>query len=143
MAERAERAAERAKPAAQVKGAGLTKLQEVFLKAIESGLKNPKLRIDSLVINRAKDHSKNPGHLYIKDHGEYAGKVSPDGEFFKSYNCSAETVALITEIGTDPLGQAVEHGRKTGNCACCGRDLTNKESVELGIGPICRDKWGL
>lgn len=36
------------------------------------------------------------------------------------------------------LEQAAEFGKAFGVCAECGRLLTNKLSVELGIGPICR-----
>lgn len=31
-------------------------------------------------------------------------------------------------------------GQKIGRCGHCGRQLTNQESREAGIGPICRDK---
>ena len=32
---------------------------------------------------------------------------------------------------------AAAHGRLTGRCVCCGRTLTNPDSVAAGIGPIC------
>jgi hypothetical protein len=38
---------------------------------------------------------------------------------------------------------AVRYGRQTGRCSCCGRELTNKASIDAGIGPICASKWGL
>ena len=28
------------------------------------------------------------------------------------------------------------------DCACCGRPLLDSDSVELGIGPICRKRHG-
>lgn len=37
--------------------------------------------------------------------------------------------------------QAAAWGHKVGVCCCCGRLLSNPESVELGIGPICRGKY--
>lgn len=37
--------------------------------------------------------------------------------------------------------EAAAYGHETGACMCCGRTLTNPESIALGIGPICRDKW--
>jgi len=45
------------------------------------------------------------------------------------------------DAATDPLAAAIAYGRETGSC--CGRELTNKVSIDLGIGPICREKWGL
>ena len=33
-------------------------------------------------------------------------------------------------------------GLRTGMCAICGRTLTDPESVQKGIGPICEGKYG-
>lgn len=38
-----------------------------------------------------------------------------------------------------PEGYSVKH---EGKCCCCGRALTDPLSIELGIGPICREKGG-
>ena len=37
--------------------------------------------------------------------------------------------------------QAEAFGQRTGICAMCGAVLTNPESVERGIGPICAGKF--
>lgn len=39
------------------------------------------------------------------------------------------------------LDQAKEWGQRTGVCCECGRTLTNPESIELGIGPVCRGAY--
>jgi len=39
------------------------------------------------------------------------------------------------------LEQAQEFGRLYGICARCGATLTDEESIEYGIGPICRSKF--
>ncbi len=39
------------------------------------------------------------------------------------------------------LEEAKAYGRKTGKCYMCGRTLTNKTSIEEGIGPYCRNKF--
>jgi hypothetical protein len=39
------------------------------------------------------------------------------------------------------LVEAQEYGRITGICCNCGRKLTNEESIEAGIGPICAGKF--
>lgn len=36
--------------------------------------------------------------------------------------------------------EAKEYGHLTGRCCCCGRELTNETSIELGIGPVCLAK---
>jgi len=46
-------------------------------------------------------------------------------------------------VAADPLAAAIAHGKETGQCSCCGKTLTKQESIDLGIGPICRQKWGL
>ena len=33
--------------------------------------------------------------------------------------------------------------RHSGKCGCCGRELTTPDSVDTGLGPICRKKMGL
>ena len=38
--------------------------------------------------------------------------------------------------------QAAEFGKLYGVCCVCGRRLTNEESIEAGIGPICGGKQG-
>jgi hypothetical protein len=39
------------------------------------------------------------------------------------------------------LDKAKEHGHKTGRCAICGAVLTNPDSIEAGIGPICASRF--
>ncbi len=39
------------------------------------------------------------------------------------------------------LEKAMAYGRKTGICMMCSKRLTNAESVERGIGPICAGKF--
>lgn len=40
----------------------------------------------------------------------------------------------------DKLSQSVEI-MHTGKCICCGRELTDAESIDSGLGPICRKGW--
>lgn len=127
-------------PAAKVEMAGLLK---AFGNAFESGLKRPKLTIGLLQFSKAPDHGKNPGCLYAKHNGQYIGKITAEGNFHKSFACADSDLADIKALGNDVLAKAVEHGRRTGNCACCGRQLTDPKSVERGIGPICKDNWGI
>jgi hypothetical protein len=47
----------------------------------------------------------------------------------------------LLEIERDPEAAAVLYGKASGNCSICGRDLTDPESIERGIGPICAGKY--
>ena len=115
----------------------LSNVAEMFSKAHEA-IKTPKFRFEDLVISRAPDHGVNAGALYVKLDGEYAGKVK-DGKWFGSQ----DILPKLEQISKDPLSAAVAYGRRTGNCACCGRDLTRHDSIERGIGPICAERFGL
>ena len=109
----------------------------MFSKAHEA-IKTPRFRFEDLVISRAPDHGVNAGALYVKVNGDYAGKVK-EGKWFGSQ----DILPKLQQISKDPLSSAVAYGRRTGACACCGKELTVHESIERGIGPICAEKWGL
>ena len=47
----------------------------------------------------------------------------------------------LLAIEADPERAAVLYGKASGNCSICGRDLTDPESIERGIGPICAGKY--
>ncbi len=121
----------------------LARIHELFAAAKDSGIKRPLLRLMDLVLSLAPATGRNAGYLYVKDHGEYAGKISQDGKFSPIRSARPEIAQELSKLAADPLEQAKAHGRRTGSCACCGRELTNSQSIELGIGPICAEKWGL
>jgi hypothetical protein len=133
-AKRTERAAERE---ATTQTVDLTPIRTMFESARESGYKLPIYRAAGLIINRAPDHGKNPGALYVKtEDGDYLGKIL--GTEYRGRPAPA-----LQAIAADPRGEAVRHGQRTGTCSCCGRTLTDGKSIEAGIGPICASKWGL
>ena len=143
----AARQTERATVVASAPVIDTSKIEAAFAAARSNGLKSLKLRIADLVISPAKATSANAGALYVKSKGSfddstYFGKIV-GGKFIKSRECDASTEAQIIATAADPLAAAVAYGRATGSCSCCGRELTNKVSIDLGIGPICRAKWGL
>jgi hypothetical protein len=41
------------------------------------------------------------------------------------------------QAGIIPDSVVVYH---SGKCGCCGRELTDPESIRCGIGPVCREK---
>lgn len=48
--------------------------------------------------------------------------------------------AMMIEFDGAPLQTAMKYGKLAGRCCSCGRDLTNDDSIEAGIGPICAGK---
>ena len=138
-ARKAQWAAERAERDANKASIDVSRIALAFDTAKANGLKWPKLRLADFVFKPA---SKHPGTIYVTNHGDvYLGKVAA-GLFTRSRDCTAELEVAIVAAAGDPYAAAVATGHQTGICACCGRELTNAESVALGIGPICRDKWG-
>ena len=118
----------------------LSNVKKIFDKAHEA-IKNPKFRVDNIVLSRAPDNGRNAGAIYVKVDGEYAGKVT--GGYWLPFKAPEGTFEKLQEIAKDPLGSAVAYGKRTGNCSACGRDLTNHGSIEKGIGPICAERLGL
>lgn len=142
----AERVASKAAEVANKPVLNMTKVLHLFAKAMESGVKKPALYVGCLRLAFAPNTGRNAGCIYVKDEGEYAGKIGIDGKFYGIRDSRRPQTVIEQELialVADPLGRMAEHGRATGICSCCGRKLTNEESVTLGIGPICRSQWGL
>jgi len=49
----------------------------------------------------------------------------------------AWVIRQVASAATIPAGYSLAHA---GKCLCCGRKLTNPDSIESGIGPECRKK---
>jgi hypothetical protein len=125
-----------------------TPLHVAFQAAYDSGKKHPKMHFPDFTISRAPDTGRNAGCLYVKKDASYEamylGKITPAGTFIgiKDLPHSLDTLRPTIETACKvPLELAQETGRTTGTCCCCGRTLTNTLSVQLGIGPICREGW--
>lgn len=54
----------------------------------------------------------------------------------------AKVWAVLKLLRDDPRTLFARNGKLLGTCACCGRPLSNDESVQIGIGPECRAKLG-
>jgi len=139
----ATRAAKRKTIEDNAESIDLASIKAMFDAAVASGYKRPKYRAEDLVLSRAPDTGRNPGALYVKSdsldagQGEYFGKIL-DGKYYGNQ----QAVEPLKAIAADPSGAAMRWGQKTGRCSCCGKTLTAPESIALGIGPICANRWG-
>lgn len=122
----------------------LTPIKKMFDAAQDSGLMRTKYRAEGLELSLAGPHSRNAGAIYaIRDNdGQYLGKIM-DGVFQPVREATEEDKVALLRIAQDPKEAAVRWGRKTGRCSCCGRLLTDSNSIAAGIGPICATKWNL
>ena len=69
---------------------------------------------------------------------KYLGKVTRSAIDSRFSDTVRET---IMSAASDPLNAAIKYGKVSGSCSCCGKELTVKESIERGIGPICARKF--
>jgi len=113
--------------------------------ARERGLKSPRVRFAApgageLALSLAPLTGKNPGAVYVKVRGEYAGKVTADGT---AYGIAPELVDALRAIAADPAAAGAAYGRLTGQCSFCTQGLTDEGSIEVGYGPVCAKRYGL
>jgi hypothetical protein len=131
------------KQAARTTDVDLAAIEALFDKAKESGLKKLVYRAHGLVLSPAKAASANFGSIYVKTKGgEYLGKVTGN-RFICTSAATDEHKATLNAVAADPSGEAKAYGKATGECCCCGRELTDPASISNGIGPICASNWGL
>jgi hypothetical protein len=138
----AERKISRENAALTAPTVDVAKLEQAFTAAKTSGLKWPKMNLGRIVVSPAGANSRNPGALYVKSKDDgYLGKVQ-GGQFFASRDCSDDQREAVVKLLADPQGYAEAHGKLTGNCCICSRDLTDPVSVARGIGPVCASRFG-
>lgn len=108
-------------------------------------LKKPVLRLmmgDKEVRIKYMSYGKNAGGCWVTLGAmqDLAGKISDSGVFTSQNNQLCE---FLEQVNDNVEGWVRDFGRLTSTCSCCGIPLTNPLSVQLGIGPICREKFGL
>ena len=121
----------------------LGRIRQLFETARANHIGRPKLRFNDMELTRAGDNSRNPGAIYVNVNGEYVGKVTAESKWAPSNGAPKQILEQLQQLASDPFEALVAHGKQTGTCGCCGRTLTNPESIALGIGPICRANWGI
>lgn len=110
------------------------------------GLKRIMMRFTDFIVKPSKYNGK----CYIFSHDKEVNQWGTLSNIYLGWITSNDTnlveVSLIQAVqsaAADPYAAAKLYGQATGTCSCCGRELTNSLSIELGIGPICREKFGL
>lgn len=80
------------------------------------------------------------GRVFVKllvAHGGYGDDLAEQRVGY------AQTAGVLDRIAEAGVQEAMErYGRELGHCGHCGRTLTNAESIERGIGPVCAGKMG-
>jgi len=90
-----------------------------------------------------------PGIYYLPGEPVTIFKVQPSRSSDRVWAKRLETDGTWTYVGRQPLNAglvkldaetAAKFGHAYGMCACCGRLLTNEDSIEAGIGPVCASR---
>ena len=121
-------------------------LFNAFEAAKSKGAKRLTLRFEGINVKPNRDLSAlwvtSQSETEMGDYGlkpKYLGKVTPQG-------CDSRLSDTVKEVilsaANDPLTAAIRYGKVSGECSCCGRELTDPRSIERGIGPICATKFG-
>lgn len=127
-------------------GLDMSKVEEAMSRAKSNGIKKPKMRLalgedDSMTLSLAGPNSRWNGSIYVVQYcGTYLGRIT-DNVFIPSREGSSLGIESIISALAKPMDSAVAYGRRFGDCSCCGRELTNHVSIEMGIGPICASKF--
>ena len=120
---------------------------EIFrvFEAAAAHKQDPTLVFGTVTIKFAPADGANPGALYIYIREHYVGKILPDGRFFAKWGrpASKKLLGFARKVTFETTKHIVEFGQWSEKCACCHRKLTDPESIERGVGPVCAKKWGL
>jgi hypothetical protein len=77
----------------------------------------------------------NVGHVYVFEDGNYSGKITPEGVLKAEVN--EDALNLLEDANDNLLKLAQMYGHETGQCSLCNRPLSDKLSIQLGMGPVC------
>lgn len=121
-----------------------------IVNAIQEAKNNGKKRIMMRFEDFIVKPSKYEGKMYIFSHEKEVNQWGTLSNVYLGWitrdNTNLSELALIKKVqdaAKDPYAAAKLYGQNTGTCSCCGLELTNSLSIKLGIGPICREKFGL
>ena len=97
-----------------------------------------------------QDKAPAPAGLHVLDGEVYRVVVSRGSgrpyalwlvESTGGFEYAPGAVRHLSEDTMMTLEEARDYGVRHGVCAACGRTLTNPESIEYGIGPVCRTRY--
>lgn len=91
-----------------------------------------------LIIDRPKPESRWHGWVFVKQQqgpNEMKLGAQRPGESYVG-----QWPGLIDKVLADPTEAVARYGRELGICGVCALPLTNEESREAGIGPVCRSR---
>lgn len=133
-------------PADDANKPDLSGLFAAFQAAKDKGAKRLTLRFEGVNVKPSRDLESlwvtSQSETEDGDYGprpKYLGKITRSGIDSRLSDTVRQT---LLAAANDPLSAAIRYGKVSGECSCCGRELTDPRSIERGIGPICATKFG-
>jgi len=135
-------------------GADMQGLLALFSKAKGSKLKSPKIRIEvagqKLCISLAGNAAKHPGSINVTDgkpfgENKWFGRILTDGTWMPGKAADELPILedFLSHLASKPAETAAAYGKASGNCCFCNTEIKTAESMAVGYGPVCANKWGL
>jgi hypothetical protein len=125
----------------------------MFEDGVSRSLKFPKIRLctdggQTVMLRRAGSRSRYEGQIQITDghpFGEntYFGRIDTGGVLWPSSAMTADVRETLVRFAADPTAEALRYATATGNCAYCGKKLTDVRSAAHGRGKRCSQNYGL
>lgn len=82
------------------------------------------------------------GHPNLTDETFYCdGMCRPESEIVWKFEYAPGVISRLSEDTLMTFEEAKAFGAVYGTCCVCGRTLTDENSIEAGIGPICAKKF--
>jgi hypothetical protein len=128
-------------------------IHDLFSKAGAS-VKNPRIKLQhsegKFVLSLISEGRRYAGEISVTSGGAYEdrvwyGRITQAGEWkptLAGREC-AKLEPTLRCLARDPKTTMEIIGKRYGLCCLCGRELTNRASIEQGIGPICIEKFAL
>lgn len=75
----------------------------------------------------------------------FFGRITAGGSFQPARGIAVPSVVIeaLHELASDPAGRTAAEGKATGSCCFCRRGLSTPESLTVGYGPQCADRFSL
>ncbi len=138
-------------PTAQEKaiaGYEVASIVNLLSNAAANGLKFPAIKLDGVKLSLCGSKAKVPGAVNVTDGGPYGanqwyGRIELDGKWTPRAGTPQAIIDVVLAFDASPAKGAAVYGTETGSCCFCRKELTTKESLSAGYGPICAGRYGL
>lgn len=104
--------------------------------------KTEKIQISYYAEKSDNGRKRNDNVITIKNRstGQQLMRVSRGGIVIPENNAKQiiPVLQVFVRFSNDTKQTLINYGLETGECSICGRELTDSESIRIGIGPVCR-----